>query len=161
MPTYPQRKSPRLKGCDYTQAGAYFVTICQQNRVCLFGEIADGELRLNAAGDMVRAWWERLPGKFPALEIDHCVVMPNHFHGMVLLDGGQTGLSTAIQWFKAMTTNAYIRGVNEHGWIPFERHLWQRSFHDHIIRDQRGLAMIRGYIETNPARWSEDTFHVT
>ena len=160
MTAYPQRKSPRLNGYDDTQAGAYFVSLCQQNRVSLFGEIADGELRLNAAGEMVCAWWERLPDKYPSLEIDHFVVMPNHFHGIVLLDGRQPGLSTAMQWFKAMTTNAYIRGVKEQGWTPFERHLWQRSFHDHIIRDERGLDMIRGYITANPARWNEDKFHV-
>jgi len=75
MTAYPQRKSPRLNGYDYTQAGAYFVTLCQQNRVSLFGEIADGELRLNAAGEMVCAWWERLPDKYPSLEIDHFVVI--------------------------------------------------------------------------------------
>jgi len=160
MPSYRQRKSPRLRGYDYSREGAYFVTICQQNRACLFGEITDGELRLNSAGEMLRAWWERLPEKFPALEIDHFVVMPNHFHGIVLLDGGQIGLSAAMQWFKAMTTNAYIRGVKEQTWSSFEKRLWQRSYHDHIIRDERGLEMIRGYVLTNPARWSEDTFYL-
>ncbi len=159
MPSYPQRKSPRLHGYDYAQAGAYFVTICQQSRACLFGDIADGELRLNPAGEMVRAWWERLPEKFPAVEIDYFVVMPNHFHGIVLLDGKSTTLSQAIGWFKAMSTNAYMQGVNERGWTPFERRLWQRSFHDHIIRDERGLEMIRGYVMTNPSRWAEDTFY--
>ena len=160
MTTYPQRKSPRLHGYDYSRGGVYFVTVCQQSRAYLFGEIVEGELRLTPAGEMVRVWWERLPEKFPALEIDHFVVMPNHFHGIVLLEGGQTGLSTAMQWFKAMTTNAYIRGVKEQGWTPFEKRLWQRSFHDHIIRDERGLEMIRGYVLTNPARWEADTFYL-
>ncbi|MBK8032201.1 MAG: transposase [Chloroflexi bacterium] len=159
MSSYPQRKSPRLPGYDYAREGAYFVTICQQNRACLFGDIADQELCLNPAGVMLRRWWERLPEKFPDAEIDHFVVMPNHFHGIVLLKGDQTRLSDAVGWFKAMTTNAYIQNVKEQDWTPFEKRLWQRSYYDHIIRDEQGLEMIRRYVLTNPARWNEDTFY--
>lgn len=159
MTTYPQRKSPRMHGYDYAREGVYFVTICQQNRAYLFGNIADEELHLNAAGAMIRWWWEHLPEKFTGLELDHFVVMPNHFHCLVLLDGAQTRVPDVIGWFKAMTTNAYIRGVNEQGWPLFEKRLWQRSFHDHIIRDERGLDMIRNYVMINPTRWREDTFY--
>jgi REP element-mobilizing transposase RayT len=75
----------RLKGYDYSQAGAYFVTICTQGRACLFGEVVDGEMRLNDAGRMVVAEWERLPALFPNVVLDAFVVMPNHIHGIVIL----------------------------------------------------------------------------
>ncbi|MFH0939132.1 MAG: transposase [Planctomycetota bacterium] len=79
------RRSIRLPGYDYSQAGAYFVTICVQDRVCLFGEIVDGEMRLNDAGRMVERWWAELNRKFSAVQTDAYVVMPNHFHGIVII----------------------------------------------------------------------------
>jgi REP element-mobilizing transposase RayT len=79
----PNRRSLRLKGYDYAQAGAYFVTICTQGRVCLFGEVVDGEMRLNAAGAVVDAEWHGLPRRFPGIQTDAFVVMPNHVHGII------------------------------------------------------------------------------
>jgi putative transposase len=84
-PEKHRRRSMRLKGYDYSQAGAYFVTICTQGRACLFGEVIDGEMRLNDAGRMVVAEWERLPALFPNVVLDAFVVMPNHIHGIVIL----------------------------------------------------------------------------
>jgi putative transposase len=84
-PERHRRRSMRLKGYDYSQAGAYFVTICTQGRACLFGEVVDGEMRLNDAGRMVVAEWERLPALFPNVVLDAFVVMPNHIHGIVIL----------------------------------------------------------------------------
>ena len=80
---HPNRRSLRLKCYDYAQAGAYFVTICTQGRVCLFGEVVDGEMRLNAAGAMVDAEWHGLPRRFPGVQTDAFVVMPNHVHGII------------------------------------------------------------------------------
>ena len=77
------RRSLRLNGYDYAQAGAYFVTICTQDRACLFGDIVDEEMRLNDAGRMVRSVWEGLPDRFPGIETDAFVVMPNHVHGIM------------------------------------------------------------------------------
>lgn len=79
------RRSIRLKDYDYAGPGAYFVTICTQNRLCLFGDIADGEMALNDAGCMVDKWWEKLRDKYDAVEIDEYVVMPNHFHGIIVI----------------------------------------------------------------------------
>jgi REP element-mobilizing transposase RayT len=79
------RRSLRLKGYDYAHAGAYFVTICTQDRACLFGNIVDGEMRLNDAGRMVRSVWDEMPGRYPGIETDAFVVMPNHVHGIVVL----------------------------------------------------------------------------
>ena len=82
-PDKHHRRSIRLKGYDYSQAGAYFVTICTQDRECLFGDIVDGEMRLNDAGHMVRDVWHKIPEHFPYADIDEFVVMPNHFHGII------------------------------------------------------------------------------
>jgi uncharacterized protein (TIGR00252 family) len=161
------RKSPRLSGYDYSQEGACFVTVCVQGRQDLWGEILHGEMQLNQAGSMVERWWKELERKFPPIKIDeYYVVMPNHFHGIVFIpelsapttEGGHTGppLQRIVQWFKTMTTNEYIHGVKEHGWPQFKGSLWQRSFYDHVIRDEASLNRIREYIASNPLRWDLD-----
>ena len=164
------RKSPRLSGYDYSQEGAYFVTVCVQGRQALLGEILHGEMRLNQAGCMVERWWNKLENNFPALKTDFYVVMPNHFHGIALLaentssalpacrQGAHMGapLQKILQWFKTMTTNEYIHGVKERGWPQFKGSLWQRSFYDHVIRDETSLNRIREYIASNPLRWDLD-----
>lgn len=81
----PSRRSLRLATYDYSQAGAYFVTICTQERACLFGHIEEGQMWQSPAGDMVRAVWNELPQYYPRIEIDAFVVMPNHVHGIILL----------------------------------------------------------------------------
>ena len=171
-PERPARKSTRLKGYDYAQNGAYFVTICTQNRECLFGRVVTGDMRLNYAGVMIMQHWDKLPSKFPRIELDTCVLMPNHLHGIVVIHDGDTAakagaprqqkpsLNDVMQWFKMMTTNAYIRGVKEQGWESFPGKLWQRSFHDHILRNESDLNTRRGYIATNPARWTDDEHYL-
>jgi len=79
------RRSLRLQGYDYSQVGAHFVTICTQDRSCLFGEAVDGEMRLNDAGLMVATEWERLPERYPKVVLGAFVVMPNHIHGIVII----------------------------------------------------------------------------
>jgi putative transposase len=162
-----QRKTPRLSGYDYSQEGAYFVTVCIQNRESLLGGILNGEMRLNQPGFAVEKWWKELERKFPSIKIDeYYVVMPNHIHGIVFItsspspevQGGHAGppLQKIVQWFKTMTTNNYIHGVKEHGWHPFKGNLWQRSFYEHVIRNDEALNRIREYIQTNPQRWDLD-----
>jgi putative transposase len=80
------RRSIRLKGYDYSQAGAYFVTICTKDRECLFGDIA-GEIKVNDAGRMVQKWWNESAAKFGNIELDESVIMPNHFHGIIVIVG--------------------------------------------------------------------------
>ena len=216
-PHRPARQSPRLKEYDYAQDGAYFVTLCAQHRAHVFGEVVGDAMRLNAAGMMVDHWWQEIPRKFPDVELDVYVIMPNHFHAILVLNhyattvgatlrgrpgnnfnetrqskpvfandknGIKTGEGTQavpyderaiksgegtqalpytvpdiIGWFKTMTTNAYIHGVNEQGWEPFNGKLWQRSFHDHIIRGERELNVLREYIVSNPALWAADQYY--
>ena len=78
------RHSIRLKGYDYSESGAYFVTICTQDRECLFGDVLDGEMRLNDVGQVVKQWWNDIPVRFSHVELDEFVVMPNHFHGIIV-----------------------------------------------------------------------------
>jgi len=141
---------------------------------------------LNAAGQMVDSWWMTLSQKFPEIQTDESIVMPNHFHGVIInapvgadpgvcpkFGNGQfrdresfygeqasehvgSPLPRVMQWFKTMTTNHYICGVKENGWMPFEKRVWQRNYYDHIIRDKADLIRIQTYIRNNPALWHED-----
>lgn len=183
-PEKHRRRSIRLRGYDYRTPGAYFVTIVTQDRECLFGQIVEGTVHLNDAGRMVERWWHELNGKFPDVRTDAYVIMPNHFHGIIQIlphsstqngrgrpaclpanpEGTHPGevaytgtpLQDIVQWFKTMTTNAYIRGVKQQGWQPFNRRLWQRNYYEHIIRSEQEHERIRRYIETNPLRWQAD-----
>ncbi|HEY64384.1 MAG TPA: hypothetical protein G4O02_07405 [Caldilineae bacterium] len=177
-PERHHRRSIRLKGYDYSQPGAYFITIVTQNRECLFGEIMDGQIRLNDAGRMIERWWLELNHKFPTIHTDVYVVMPNHFHGIVIVVGADlrvrpdedasrwnahsggthagVPLPAVVQWFKTMTTNEYIRGVKTLGWPPFPRRLWQRNYYEHIIRNDQEWDRIRTYIANNPLHWERD-----
>jgi putative transposase len=180
------RRSLRLQNYDYSLPGAYFVTVCTQDRPCLFGNVADDTMRLNDGGRMTERWWFELNRQFPAVETDEFVVMPNHFHGIIVIpvgadlrvgpvpEGTHTGaplpdarathqgthvgvpLPKIIQWFKTMTTNEYIRGVKTASWPAFKRRLWQGNYYEHIIRDEDSLNRIRKYIVDNPVRWAFD-----
>ena len=187
--TQKRRKSNRLEGYDYSRAGCYFVTVCAQDRQCLFGEVVEDGMVLNEAGKMAARWWGETENKFPHVELDEYVVMPNHIHGIVLIvgadlrvrpqledsksnghkqlehqrqeenqQGGHAGppLQEIIQWFKTMTTNGYINDVKYGRFPPFEKRIWQRSFYDHVIRDDDDLNRVREYIQNNPLRWALD-----
>ena len=86
-PDIHHRRSIRLRGYDYSLNGMYFVTICTQGRLRLFGDIADGEMKLNDAGRMVRATWDEIPAHYFGVEIDQFTVMPNHIHGIIKIVG--------------------------------------------------------------------------
>lgn len=86
-PSKQIRRSIRLKGYDYSRAGAYFITMCTHNRECLFGEIVNRQMQLNDAGKMIEEWWCKLKNKFTNIELDEYVVMPNHFHGIIIIVG--------------------------------------------------------------------------
>lgn len=162
--TDKKRRSLRLRGYDYASAGAYFITLCTQDRGCLFGEIKDGLMHANAAGNMLQHWLMRLEVKFQILRIDHKVVMPNRIH-CILFNAGmdsfveaeaKASLHRVIQWFKTMTTNEYIRCIKTESWPPFVGRLWQRNYYEHVIRGELSLQKIRQYIVNNPAQWDLD-----
>jgi REP element-mobilizing transposase RayT len=168
------RRSLRLKGYDYTQAGAYFVTICTQNRTCLFGEVEDGAMRLNSAGELAVTVWNGMLERFPEIELDMFVVMPNHMHGIIVLsDCNSRGRDVAdargraatraaptvgdiVGAFKSLFTLRFVEGVKSKRWPAFNRRVWQRNYCEHVIRDERDLARVRRYIDENPPRWEFD-----
>jgi REP element-mobilizing transposase RayT len=181
VPGNPRRRSLRLKDYDYAQAGAYFVTICTQDRLCLFGEVVDDVMRLSDAGEMASSLWKNLPAQFPAIAIDVFVVMPNHLHGIIVFPdigpatrvapaSGAKGptegvplvrvrtptLGKVVGAFKSAATVEYVHGVKAKGWTKFRQRLWQRNYYEHVIRDETGLDRIRRYIEENPLRWAVD-----
>ncbi len=80
-----RRRSIRLKGYDYAESGAYFVTVCTQNRACLFGDVVDGEMLLSDAGRIVQTVWEALPNHYPHADLDAWIIMPNHVHAVIVL----------------------------------------------------------------------------
>ena len=160
-----RRRSIRLKGHDYTHPGAYFVTVCVQNRECLLGEIVEGTMIANGPGRMVQSVWNDIPAHYSGVGIDAFVVMPNHIHGIVTLatHGMQAGgldpllsLPDVVHRFKSLTTSRYISGFHHEGWLPFDRRLWQRNYYEHVVRSERELERIREYIVGNPAKWEED-----
>ena len=101
-PEKHHRRSIRLKGYDYTQIGAYFVTVVTKNRECLFGEVIEGETRLNNAGQVIERWWVELNHKFSMVETKEFVVMPNHFHGIVVIPVG-ADLPACRPWIERRT----------------------------------------------------------
>ena len=172
-PARHHRRSIRLKGYDYTLGGAYFITVCTQNRACLFGHVRCGEMHRNDAGDMIQSTWDELAAHYPGVEIDEFIVMANHIHGIVVLTGAPAdgvadtgrpvgtavtlGLPDVVHRLKTLTTSRYCRGVTSEGWQPFDGRLWQRNYYDHIIRTERSLENIRQYIADNPLNWDKDS----
>jgi REP element-mobilizing transposase RayT len=156
-PDKHHRRSIRLKEFDYSSEGAYFVTICTQDKQCLFGVVVDGDMRLVPGGMMVAGDWSEIPDHYPGVDIDEYVVMPNHLHGIILLTSDPVlTLGDVIGRFKSLTTTNYISGVRENGWSSFAGRLWQRNYYEHIIRNEHDLVEIREYIARNPSKWMED-----
>ena len=150
----PNRKSIRLKAYDYSQPGAYFVTVVTNNRKPLFGEIVEGKMLLNALGEYVDRAWVWLGTRYPYVELDEYVVMPNHLHGIIFItDCGKQrkSLGQLIGAFKTRTArqNNLILGASG-------QMLWQRNFFERIIRNDRELQRARQYIANNPLRWELD-----
>ncbi len=180
-PQKHHRRSVRLRNYDYSFPGAYYVTICVNHRKCLLGIVINDEVILNGAGKMVEYWWNEIARKFPLVDLDEHIVMPNHIHGIIkivdrrhrekeLFHQGKSrdqisealihlparceALSEIIKWFKTMTTNAYINGVKEQQWQHFNRHFWQMRYYEHVIKGLKEFLEIRRYMRLNPKRWS-------
>jgi len=218
-----ERKPNRWKGFNYSSENAYFITICVDKKTCLLGKIVDKEMQLNEYGKFVEQCWNDLPNHYPNCVLDAFIIMPNHIHGIIVLDNSvfksgyvtgngfkpfptqRHGLSEMVRALKSfssrrinekMSINHISQGDNDrnslkpfpintppdeivrngfkpfpteippdnkrNGFKPFptnSRFKWQKSFHDHIIRDFKALEHIRNYINTNPANWEKDKFY--
>ncbi len=150
----PERKSPRLIDYDYSTSGAYFVTICTDQRVHLFGEIHSDEMHLSSAGSIAYDCWKALPEHHAHITIDDFVVMPNHVHGILFLDGESGVLSTIVGSYKSGVSRRIRHAYQQPSLV-----LWQGRYHDHIIRNEQSLNKIREYIQYNPALWQQDKFY--
>ncbi|MBM4462743.1 MAG: transposase [Chloroflexi bacterium] len=163
------RRSVRLKGYDYAQEGAYFVTICTRDRECMFGDEHNGEIRLNQYGLIVREEWLRTAELRENAKLEACVVMPNHLHGIIAITN-RRGVSpyapTGTLRSPSHTLGAIVRGfksastklINETRHTPGTP-VWQRNYYEHVIRDEDDLQRIQQYILDNPAHWAEDENH--
>ena len=161
------RSSLRLKGYDYSYPGAYFVTICTDQRICYFGNIVDGIMISFPIIDVVREIWLDIPKIFPCVDLDAFIIMPNHIHGIVIIrkelmnqisSEGKSWISMKnynhtlgkiICYFKAKSA----RIIHDSGFPRFD---WQRNYFEHVVRSPRELNTIREYIINNPIRWTLD-----
>ena len=189
-PQIHHRRSIRLKGYDYAQAGLYFITICCENRICRFGNIENGEMILNEYGKIAHHEWVKLSERFPNFELDAFQIMPNHIHGIIVLN--TVGATLAVAQNDEKTQNDIIAqndendiraGVNPaptlfdvvgaykslvaNGCLEIYKtrnetrgKLWQRNYYEHIIRDEQSYQKISNYIINNPVNWAEDKFYV-
>ena len=165
----PQRKSPRMKGFDYSKDNLYFVTSCVKDMVCCFGEVVDKKMILNAYGLIANAQWKWLVEQYQYAVSHQFVVMPNHMHGLIEIDrsvidlvgSGRDLNATKIKSLSQLM-GAYKTTVSKQihllGYNEFQ---WQRSFHDHIVRDGNAYDNIANYIINNPAKWNGDKFYKT
>lgn len=179
-------ESARAKWWDYKNEGHYFITICAKNREHLFGYVKDGEMILNAFGQIVSDCWFDLPNHYNNIILGAFQIMPNHIHCIVGVDNSnnrivETGLKpvcTVEMGFKPVCTDLNENPENKiHGVFEFIRALksfssrrinekrntkgisnWQERFHDHIIRNESEYNRIENYIINNPKKWDEDCF---
>ena len=169
----PKRKSLRLQEYNYSSPGAYFVTICTHDRRCILSRITVGalheapavSLNLTEIGQIVKEVIEILPSRYPDLTVEHYVIMPNHIHLLLRFDAeralreaplrageSRSLLAKAIGFLKM---NSSKRAHQKYPDLP----LWQRSFHEHVIRNENDYREIWEYIDANPAKWAEDRYY--
>ncbi len=155
-PKIHHRRSIRLQGYDYSQAGAYFVTITTHGRECLFGEIHQGQMTLNQFGKIVQQAWLDLPRHYPHIELGAFGIMPDHVHMVVIFNDSPAPkrhpLSEIIRAFKSFSAKR-INLLRKSQGIP----VWQRNYYEHIIGSDDEQDRIHLYIENNPANWINDT----
>ena len=173
-----QRKKLRCSEIDYSLPGKYFLTICTFERQKLFGaepfsvnnwfketgkyQYGDGiNLLCNRPEQMIEKWIHQIPNKFVSVKIDYYVIMPDHIHMILAISGKEkdstdfcscVSIDKIIDWFKTMTTCEYIRYVKKNEYPPFKKHIWQRGYYDHAIRNDDDLYECRRYIKMNPIK---------
>ena len=181
-PQKHHRRSIRLKEYDYSQPGAYFITMVTHQRACLFGNIVHGEMQLSPMGQIAEEHWRLIPEHFPHVELGAYVVMPNHVHGIIIIHPNglaansppavrarhasprqnplpqppngvkPRSIGAIVGSYKSAVTKRIGRELNATG-------IWQRNYHEHIIRNEGAYNRIHAYIESNPANWNTDGEH--
>lgn len=163
-----RRHSIRLRDYDYSSGGYYFVTICTYGRICYFGDIRDCVVSLSPVGETAHQYWDDIPNHFDNVDIDEFVIMPNHVHGIIIINDDSVGarhgmplhqtnkFGVSIPNSLSVIVNQYKSSVTR--WCNQNTHpfVWQRNYHEHIIRNDADLDRIRGYIINNPINWKND-----
>ncbi|WP_321372554.1 transposase [uncultured Draconibacterium sp.] len=159
--------STRLQNWDYGSNAAYFVTICTQGREHYFGDIVNGEMQLSPIGKLAEKYWMEIPQHFPFVQLNAFVVMPNHVHGIIVIDRNddinrdavqtpKLGVSTWKSGTLGVIINQYKRAVTINARKINPHFAWQSRYHDHIIRNDESFERICNYILSNPENWYED-----
>ena len=156
----PERKQNRLQNYDYSGSGAYFITICTQNREQILCDIVGAnivrpqDISLTKYGEIVKSAIESIPEYYPAVSVDKYVIMPNHVHLLLQIHSevnGRTLFAPTIYRVIKQTKGVITKRIG------FS--IWQKSFHDHVIRDEQDYLKIWNYIDENPAKWQEDKYY--
>lgn len=166
-----ERRPNRLKGYDYSRDGFYFVTICTKNGIPWFGKIKNDKMILNTFGKHALKSWTQIPRHFPNARLDEFIIMPNHIHGIIEIHNKHVGnaymrsLRNEMPHWQRRTKmylpkiiHEFKAAVKRASWQEFyiQNFAWQKSYYDHIIRDEKGLNTIREYIRSNPVNWKND-----
>jgi len=184
-PDIHQRRSIRLREYDYRSSGVYFVTICAFQRECLFGGVAGGEVWLHEIGNIVQEEWLKTAEIRPNIELDAYVIMPNHFHAVIIMHEDVGAHCMRLVSGATHVNGAHCGDSRAHGSAPLRRQsgsigsiiagfksattsrinafrdnsgcpVWQRNFYEHIIRNETDLTNVRQYIADNPLKWDQD-----
>ena len=165
------RQANRLHTHDYSRDGYYYVTICAKDMVCYFGTVKNNAMRLTATGIIAEQCWRAIPAHFPNTTLDEYIIMPNHLHGIIIVgradmcstathparpnptDRSKMTLPKIIQAYKSAVTRT-ARREN-----PNSAFGWQKSYYDHVIRNDADLSRIREYIRDNPLKWALDAYN--
>lgn len=150
----PERKRLRLQSYDYAANGWYFITICTKEKRHLFGKVVGNGLDRSDAGTIAEEHLLAIPMHFPNVQIQKYVIMPNHVHAIIAMEPASTGRSRPSPTL-SMVVGLYKSGVSRAVGYP----VWQKSFYDHVIRNEADYRMICQYIENNPLKWELDELY--
>jgi REP element-mobilizing transposase RayT len=159
-PISHHRRSIRIQDYDYKQEGMYFVTICTHHRKFLFGEIDGEKMITNALGEIVQFCWDNIPEHFPHAKPGVFVIMPNHLHGIIIIDD-YAGSVEKLSHGTSKTLGSIVRGFKT-GVTQWARNntnlvdIWQSNYYERIIRDEKECRLTAEYIINNPLQWSLD-----
>lgn len=159
--------------------GTYFVTICTQDRKCLFGEIVNGSMTLNNMGSIAKNIWMAIPKRFSNIDMVNITVMPNHIHGLITVGAPLAGarvndnrghnfratarvapthVGNIIGTYKSLVYDSCLKSENAKN--NFLGRIWQRNYYEHIVRDEGDLNRIQEYIQNNPINWEQDELFI-
>ena len=158
---FAKRKRNRLPGYDYSQIGTYFITVCTENKRCVLSKVVgvgvldDPEIRLTEYGEIAQNCIKEMNDIYENIEIEKYVIMPNHIHFLISIINGSSGTPTPTNSGIPNFVSTIKRFCNK----KYMENIWQRSYYDHIIRDDEDYFTIWNYINDNPAKWLEDKYY--